>query len=85
MLLILWGLFTTPIPVAWGTWMTRTIPNDLEAGGGVQVALVQLAITGGAFSGGFLFDTAGWSSAFLFAAGILAVATFVAYLTGRTA
>jgi predicted MFS family arabinose efflux permease len=56
-LLVTWGFFSTPIPVAWGTWMTRTIPNDLEAGGGVQVALVQLAITAGAFSGGLLFDS----------------------------
>jgi len=63
-LLILWGLFTTPIPVAWNTWMTKVIPNDLEAGGGLQVALIQFAITFGAFAGGLLFDTAGWWSPF---------------------
>lgn len=82
-LLILWGLFTTPIPVAWGTWMTRIIPNDLEAGGGMQVAFVQGAITAGAFLGGTLFDTAGWSSTFLFAAALLCVASFLAFLTSR--
>lgn len=63
-LLVAWGLFTTPIPVAWNTWMTRVIPNDLEAGGGLQVALIQFAITFGAFAGGLLFDSAGWWSTF---------------------
>jgi predicted MFS family arabinose efflux permease len=82
-ILVVWGLFSTPVPVAWGSWMTRVIPNELEAGGGVQVALVQLAITGGAFSGGLLFDTAGWASAFLFAAALLLLATGLALVAGR--
>ena len=82
--LIVWGIFTTPIPVAWGTWMTRVIPDELEAGGGLQVALIQGAITAGAFLGGLLFDTAGWSSAFLFAAGVLSVAALLAVLTTRS-
>ena len=77
-LLILWGLFTTPIPVTWGTWMTRVIPRDLEAGGGLQVALVQVAITLGAFSGGLLLDAAGWWSSFALAAALLTAATLLA-------
>jgi predicted MFS family arabinose efflux permease len=77
-MLVLWGLFTTPIPVAWGTWMTRVIPRDLEAGGGLQVTLVQVAITLGAFSGGLLFDAAGWWSSFLLAAALLTAATLLA-------
>jgi predicted MFS family arabinose efflux permease len=77
-LLVLWGLFTTPIPVAWGTWMTRVIPRDLEAGGGLQVALVQVAITLGAFSGGLLFDAAGWWSSFALAAVLLTAAALLA-------
>jgi predicted MFS family arabinose efflux permease len=77
-LLVLWGLFTTPVPVAWGTWMTRVIPRDLEAGGGLQVALVQVAITLGAFSGGLLFDAAGWWSSFALAAVLLSAATLLA-------
>ena len=71
----------TPIPVAWGTWMARVIPNDLEAGGGLQVALIQLAIAGGAFFGGALFDAVGWWSTFLLGATLLtasAVLTFAA-------
>jgi predicted MFS family arabinose efflux permease len=72
------------IPVAWGTWMTRVIPDDLEAGGGVQVALVQLAITAGASLGGLLFDTAGWWSAFMGSAVLLALAAMLAVVAGRT-
>ncbi|PDT45033.1 MFS transporter [Sinorhizobium fredii] len=71
-LLVLWGFFTAPIPVAWNTWMTRVIPDDLEAAGGLQVALIQLAIAGGASAGGALFDIAGWWCAFLLAAVLLA-------------
>ena len=77
-MLVLWGLFTTPTPVAWGTWMTRVIPDDLEAGGGLQVALVQVAITFGALAGGLLFDTAGWSGPFVLAAALLVAAAALA-------
>ena len=51
--------------------MARVIPDDLEAGGGLQVALVQLAIAGGALFGGILFDAVGWWSTFLFGAALL--------------
>lgn len=78
LLLVIWGFFTTPIPVAWGTWMTRVIPHDLEAGGGLQVALIQTAITAGAFSGGLLFDTTGWWAPFALAAVLLVLATGLA-------
>lgn len=71
MLLVLWGLFNTPIPVAWNTWMARVVPNDLEAAGGLQVALIQTAIAGGAIAGGILFDSIGWWGAFLLAAALL--------------
>ena len=82
-LLFLWGFFTTPIPVAWGTWMTRVVPDQLEAGGGLQVALIQFAITFGAFSGGLLFDSAGWWTPFAFGALLLlASATIAATATG---
>jgi predicted MFS family arabinose efflux permease len=77
-LLCLWGFFTTPIPVAWNTWMTRVIPNDLEAGGGLQVALIQFAITFGAFTGGLLFDAAGWWSPFALGALLLLASTLLA-------
>jgi predicted MFS family arabinose efflux permease len=82
-LLILWGFLTTPIPVAWGTWMTRVIPGELEAGGGLQVALIQFAITLGAFTGGLLFDSAGWWSPFAFGALLLFGSTTIAVTATR--
>lgn len=75
-MLFLFGFFTTPVPVAWSTWMTRVIPGELEAGGGLQVALIQFAITFGAFIGGMLFDSSGWWSPFAFG-GILFLASSV--------
>jgi len=83
-LLLVWGFFTTPIPVAWGTWMTRVIPNDLEAGGGLQVALVQLAITAGASIGGALFDTVGWWSSFSLGAALLVASAGLAMALSMT-
>jgi predicted MFS family arabinose efflux permease len=79
-LLVLWGLFNTPIPVAWNTWMSRVIPDDLEAGGGLQVALIQAAIAGGAIAGGVLFDTLGWWAAFALAAILLMTSAALAAL-----
>ncbi|WP_455275021.1 MFS transporter [Rhizobium herbae] len=67
-LLVVWGVVSTPVPVAWNTWMAQIIPDDLEAAGGLQVALIQLAIAGGAFAGGVLFDAIGWWSAFVLSA-----------------
>ncbi|GLQ10960.1 MFS transporter [Devosia yakushimensis] len=79
-LLMLWGFFSTPIPVAWGTWMTRVIPDDLEAGGGLQVALIQFAITFGASAGGLLFDAAGWWSSFALGAGLLLASALLSWV-----
>jgi predicted MFS family arabinose efflux permease len=82
-LLLAWGFVGNPIPVAWGTWMTRIIPNDLEAGGGLQVAVIQFAITFGAFTGGLLFDSAGWWSPFVLSSVLLAAAALLAISVTR--
>lgn len=81
--LLAWGLFTTPIPVSWNTWMTRVIPQDLEAGGALQVALIQVAITAGAFVGGVLFDTWGWASTFTLSGCLLVSSAVIAAIVGR--
>ncbi len=70
-LLIGWGFFGTAAPVGWGTWLSRALRDDAEAGGGLQVAVIQFAITLGAASGGFLFDTLGWWSPFVLGAALL--------------
>src|SRR3954463_650092 len=66
-----WGLIGTAAPVAWWTWMSKVLPDDAEAGGGLMVAVIQLAITAGASIGGFLFDRSGYQSAFTAAALVL--------------
>lgn len=70
-LLLGWGFFGTAAPVGWGTWLSRALRDDAEAGGGLQVAVIQLAITLGAAVGGLLFDTLGWWSAFALASVLL--------------
>lgn len=38
-LLIAWGFFGTAAPVGWGTWLSRVLHDDAEAGGGVAFRL----------------------------------------------
>lgn len=83
-LLCLFGLFVTPIPVAWNTWMTRVIPNQLEAGGGLLVALIQAAITFGAFTGGMLFDSFGWWSPIAYSGALFLASSAMASVTARS-
>lgn len=82
-LLLVWGILVTPIPVVWNTWMTRIIPDELEAGGALMVALIQFAITMGAFTGGELFDHEGWVSTFMLATALLVASAVIAVLPGR--
>ncbi|TCQ06487.1 MFS transporter [Sphingomonas sp. PP-CC-3A-396] len=82
-LLAVWGFAGTSAPVAWWTWLARTVPDEAEAGGGLMVAIVQLAITLGATMGGIVFDTAGPRAEFLASAGLLAVAAVAALAIGR--
>ena len=80
-LLGFWGLLSTAAPVGWWTWLARTLPEDAEAGGGLMVAVVQLAITGGATAGGVLFDLSGYRATFQMSAGLLVVAAVLAALS----
>jgi predicted MFS family arabinose efflux permease len=84
LLLVAWGFFGTAAPVGWGTWLSRMLPDDAEAGGGLQVATIQLAITGGAAIGGTLFDSIGWWGAFAFGAALLCGSSLFAFAAWRT-
>ncbi|MET0505166.1 MAG: MFS transporter, partial [Luteibacter sp.] len=74
MLVALWGMTFGCVPVAWTTWITRTVPDEAESGGGLIVAAVQLAITLGAAGGGVVFDHAGANGVFVGAAVVLLMA-----------
>jgi predicted MFS family arabinose efflux permease len=80
-LLVGWGLVGTAAPVAWWTWLSRVLPDDAEAGGGLMVAVIQLAIAIGATAGGVVFDSSGASATFLTSAGILVLAGAASFAT----
>jgi len=84
-LLAAWGLVATPAPVAWGLWLSKTLPEDAEVGGGLMVATIQLAVTLGAGLGGALFDEVGWWSPFAFGVLLLAGSAILAWAAQRQA
>ncbi|KPX12830.1 MFS transporter [Pseudomonas syringae pv. daphniphylli] len=69
-----WGFAFGAVPVAWTTWVTRTVPDEVESAGGLQVAAIQLSISIGAAIGGILMDKTGASGAFFGSAAILLAA-----------
>lgn len=81
-LLGIWGFLGTAAPVGWWAWLARTLPENAEAGGGLMVAVVQLAIASGSTLGGVLFDHSGYQATFVFSAIILVISAF---LTSRLA
>lgn len=82
-LLGLWGLIGTAVPVAWWTWLSRTLPDDAEAGGGLMVAVIQLAITAGAAGGGILFDSLSHQATLIASAALLGGATVAGAAASR--
>lgn len=82
-LLAVWGLTGTAAPVAWWTWLSRAVPDEAEAGGGLMVAAAQLAITLGSGLGGVVFDTLGMRTEFLVSAALLTCTAGVAWFAMR--
>ncbi|WP_409557834.1 MFS transporter [Acidovorax sp. K2F] len=82
-LLGVWGLVATAAPVGWWTWVARSMPDDAETGGGLMVAVVQLAIGLGSTVGGLLFDHGGYQITFFVSAFLLLLAALLVLLTWR--
>jgi predicted MFS family arabinose efflux permease len=82
-LLALWGLLATAAPVGWWSWIADALPDDAEAGGGLMVAVIQLAIALGSTLGGVLFDRSGYQGAFAMSAAALVVGAFLTQATSR--
>ena len=76
-LLCIWGSLATAAPVGWWGWLARTLPNDAEAGGGLMVAVIQLAIALGSTLGGILFDYSGYQMTFVTSAFILVISSIL--------
>jgi len=83
-LLGLWGLLATAAPVGWWSWIAQALPNNAEAGGGLMVAVIQLAIALGSTVGGLLFDSRGYQSTFVASAAVLLLGAAVTLLTSRS-
>ena len=47
------------VPVGWSTWITRSLADQAEKAGSIQVAVIQLANTCGAAVGGYALDNLG--------------------------
>lgn len=56
---IVWGLAFALVPVGWSTWITRSLADQAEKAGSIQVAVIQLANTCGAAIGGLALDNLG--------------------------
>jgi predicted MFS family arabinose efflux permease len=74
----LWGMAFGAVPVAWSTWLTRTVPDEAESAGGLLVAAIQLAIAIGAAGGGAIYDFKGATGVFGAASLVLFVAAAMA-------
>ncbi|WP_203567360.1 MFS transporter [Aestuariimicrobium ganziense] len=72
--LMVWAASFAMIPVCWSTWITRAVPEQAEAMGGLQVALVQLSFAITTAIGGGLLDNWGVPALMLAAAVTMAVA-----------
>ena len=83
-LLGLWGLMATAAPVGWWSWIAEAMPHNAEAGGGLMVAVIQLAIALGSTMGGLLFDATGYRSTFVASSCLLLLAAVLAWLTPRS-
>lgn len=83
LLLGLWGMLATAAPTGWWTWLARTLPDNAETGGGLMVAIIQLAIAVGSTVGGFVFDNQGWQSAFVLSAVLLLSAAVMTWFALR--
>ena len=71
---IIWGLVFALVPVGWSTWITRSLADQAEKAGSIQVAVIQLANTCGAAVGGLALDHLGLTSP-LMLSGVLMLLT----------
>ncbi|MEZ0216005.1 MAG: MFS transporter [Rariglobus sp.] len=78
-----WGALNSAIPVAWSNWLTKGIHDEPEAGGGLMVAAIQLAIMLGAGLGGWLLDRFSITATFTGGAVLLALAAGIMALPVR--
>jgi len=82
-LVAFWGLVFGGVPVAWSTWVARSVPDQAESAGGMVVASVQGAIAAGAAAGGVMFGLSGVIGVFIIGSCIMLVAALLIMLCVR--
>lgn len=83
-LVAMWGLAFGAIPVAWSTWLTRTVPDEAESASGLLVAAINFAIATGAAMGGLIFDLGGALNVFAASGAVLLLAALMIVMGVRT-
>ncbi|MGY2893845.1 MFS transporter [Deinococcus sp. UYEF24] len=78
-LLILWGLANSFLPVVWSNWSAQTVPDETESVGGLQVAAIQVGMTLGASLGGLAFDRTGSTGVILGSGAALLIGSLLIY------
>lgn len=68
---VIWGLAFALVPVGWSTWITRSLADQAEKAGSIQVAVIQLANTCGAAMGGLALDHFGILSPLLLSGSLM--------------
>lgn len=76
-LVAVWGLAFGAVPVAWTSWLARTVADEAESAGGLLVAAIQFAIAAGAAVGGGVFDVAGADGVFTVGGAVLVVSALM--------
>ena len=74
-MMIAWGTLNSAIPVSWFNWLALAIKDEPEAGGGLMVAAIQLAIMLGASLGGVLLDHFSVAATFVGGSALLLLAS----------
>jgi len=83
LILVAWGAINAAIPVAWSTWLSQGVADQADAGGGLLVAAIQLAIMLGAAVGGFLLDHVSLTATWIGGAAMLLLAAILVGRGGR--
>ncbi|MGN7773806.1 MFS transporter [Phyllobacterium sp. 22552] len=77
LLVAFWGFAFGGVPVAWSTWVARSVPDQAESAGGMVVASVQGAIAAGAATGGLMFGLSGIVGVFLGGSVVMLIAALI--------
>lgn len=76
-MMITWGTLNSAVPVSWFNWLASAVADEPEAGGGLMVAAIQLAIMLGTAFGGLPLDHLSIVATFAGAAALLIAASLV--------